>query len=178
MLDLIHLEHKNISRLLALLERKLAAIQAEDEVDFRLIRDSVEYLGSYSEKYHHPKEDVIYLYYLEHYGDNGDIAKLDKEHEELSVLTQDFETTVDMILMDSVVPLSVFAEQLQQFIRRQRDHLMFEERDVLPIIAKAFNEKDWLNVRERCILEYDDPLFGKEVSVRFRRLSEKLFEPE
>lgn len=66
MLASLHKDHLNIARLLDLLKHKLAAIRDEQRVSYFLIRDVVDYLREVSDKYHHPKEDIIYDYYLKY----------------------------------------------------------------------------------------------------------------
>ena len=74
MLSSLHKDHLNIARLLDLLKHKLAAIRDEQRVSYFLIRDVVDYLREVSDKYHHPKEDIIYDYYLKYRVVEGDVA--------------------------------------------------------------------------------------------------------
>ena len=66
MLSSLHKDHLNIARLLTLLKHKLAAIRHEQQVSYFLLRDVVDYLREVSDKHHHPKEDMIYDYYLKY----------------------------------------------------------------------------------------------------------------
>ncbi|WP_407332210.1 hemerythrin domain-containing protein [Enterovibrio sp. 27052020O] len=170
----IHRDHRNISRLLKLLNQKLAAIRDEKPVNYGLIRDTVLYLQEYAEKFHHPKEDLIYHYYISHYQDHEGVAKLDAEHEALSALTSEFAESVEMILMDAVVPLDVFADKLTGFVEHQRNHLELEERAVLPAIEKTLTADDWNYLQSQWEEEELDPLFGEQVAVRFKELAAAL----
>ncbi|MGF1699706.1 hemerythrin domain-containing protein [Photobacterium makurazakiensis] len=175
MLDDIHTEHGYIGRLLKVLQFKLTAIRNGQSVNYSLIKDIVEYLQKHAECCHHPKEDILYHYYQSKYADdNGKMQSLEDEHEELAKLTHDFADTVDMILMDAVIPLDLFADKLNTFVVRQRSHLEFEEKEIFPLIRQHFTQDDWLAVSR----DYDececDPLFGQRVSERFRHLAERL----
>ncbi|GAL05960.1 hypothetical protein JCM19237_1600 [Photobacterium aphoticum] len=174
-MDDIHTEHGYIVRLLRLLQQKLAAIEQGKEVDYTLIKDTVEYLQVHAERCHHPKEDVLYHYYQAHYADEGgDLESLEHEHEELAQLTQAFADTVEMILMDAVIPLDIFADKLNDFVERQRAHLEFEERHIIPRIRQQFTEQDWLEVADQYEECEGDPLFGQQVAARYKNLAARL----
>ncbi|MEJ2765445.1 hemerythrin domain-containing protein [Photobacterium sp. MCCC 1A19761] len=173
MLESIHTEHGYITRLLNILQQKLVAIQQGKEVNYQLIKDIVDYLQKHAEYCHHPKEDALYHYYQSHYGDSREMKDLALEHAELAKLTQEFSETVDMILMDAVIPLDVFASKLNTFVKRQKAHLEFEEKYILPLIRKTFTAADWVAVSTQ-YEEYADPLFGDQVSERYRSLAERL----
>ncbi|WP_028023875.1 hemerythrin domain-containing protein [Enterovibrio calviensis] len=166
----IHRDHRNITRLLRLLTDKLAAIRDEQTVNYGLIRDTLLYLQDHAERCHHPKEDLIYHYYLANYADTEGVAKLDAEHEALAALTAEFSASVEMILMDAVIPLDVFADKLTEFVEQQRRHLELEERSVLPAIEKTLTAEDWRYLQSQWE-EEEDPLFGEQVAVRFKALA-------
>jgi len=177
MLESIHTEHGYINRLLNILRQKLVAIQNGQPVNYCLIKDIVEYLQKHAECCHHPKEDLLYRYYQSHYAKSGEMQSLEDEHVELAKLTHEFADAVDMILMDAVIPLDVFAEKLNTFVMRQKAHLEFEEKHILPLIRRTFTAEDWVAVSAE-YEKYDkcdfDPLFGDKVSERYRNLSKRL----
>ncbi|CZF79135.1 hemerythrin domain-containing protein [Grimontia marina] len=173
----IHRDHRNISRLLKLLSKKLTAIQQERPVNYSLIKDTVSYLQEYAEKYHHPKEDLIYHYYLQHYPDSEGVARLDDEHEALAGLTAEFADTVDMILMDAVIPLDLFADKLNRFVGCQKEHLDLEEKTILPVLEQTLTTEDWEYLQTQWEEEDIDPLFGEQVADRFKELSAALKGP-
>ncbi|KXF79642.1 hemerythrin domain-containing protein [Enterovibrio coralii] len=170
----IHKDHNNISKLLKLLTQKLTAIKSEKPVNYSLIRDAVLYLQEHAEKYHHPKEDLIYHFYIDKYKDAEAVARLDAEHDSLASLTAEFADTVDMILMDAVIPLDLFAEKLNRFVVSQREHLELEERDILPLIEKQLSTEDWAYLQSQWDDELSDPLFGDTVSDKFVELAAAL----
>ncbi|MGF1725973.1 hemerythrin domain-containing protein [Photobacterium nomapromontoriensis] len=174
-LDEIHTEHGYIGRLLTLLQQKLAAIRNGQEVNYSLIKDIVSYLQNHAQYCHHPKEDVLYHYYQAHYADEAEqMESLEKEHEKLAELTHEFADTVDMILMDAVIPLDVFADKLNTFVDCQKAHLEFEERKILPLIRLHFTPEDWQTVSELYEKCDSDPLFGNQVSDCYRHLAQRL----
>jgi hemerythrin-like domain-containing protein len=53
-------EHRNMAKLLDLLEAELAVYREGGVADFDLIRDIMDYTTSWPERYHHPKENLIF----------------------------------------------------------------------------------------------------------------------
>ncbi|MFR9721512.1 hemerythrin domain-containing protein [Aeromonas diversa] len=176
MLSSLHQEHVNIAKLLALLKRKLLAIRAEEKVSYRLIRDVVDYLGEVADKRHHPKEDMIYDYYLRYRVVDGDMGnRLHEEHQKLIDSGRELKEMVEMILLDAVIPLEQFTAKLEQFITLQENHMNYEERVVFPLLRESLTEDDWRHLEQSWLVHAQaDPLFGPEVAQHFHDLAERL----
>lgn len=174
MIERIRREHGYMARLLAILRSKLHQLKNEQGVNYTLLREIVDYLGSHSETVHHPKEDIIYRYYIEHYGQQNEIENLEKEHSELSAITHDFLDIVDMILQDAVVPQHVFIEQLEAFISSQKQHLELEEQSILPLISQTFTIADWQAVEAQWSQSEDDPVFGETIAEQYQQLAQRV----
>ena len=52
-------EHRNIEKLLAILERELEVFDRGDRPDYEVIRAVISYFEVYPEVYHHPQEDLV-----------------------------------------------------------------------------------------------------------------------
>lgn len=170
--NIISREHSYMVRLLVILDQKLNFLKQEKPINYLIINDIISYLQRHSEMTHHPKEDLIYHYFLEHYGDNHNIANLLEEHKNLSETTKEFADLLEMVLQDAVVPNDVFCERLEHFIHQQKKHLDFEEREVLPTLKRHFTVQDWLAVEKLWGSEDSDPLFGQSIDKEYQRLSE------
>ncbi|MGR5067856.1 hemerythrin domain-containing protein [Vibrio alfacsensis] len=174
MLERIRREHGYMVRLLAILRHKLKEIQQEHPINYSLVSEIVDYLSNHSEKIHHPKEDILYHYFLEHYGQQKNIENLELEHQELAEKTKQFALVVDMILQDAVVPQEMFARQLEDFITSQKRHLDMEERKILPLIEALFTTEDWQYVESQWQENEDDPVFGDTIADRYKQLAERV----
>ena len=53
-------DHRNLSLLLDLLESESEGVTVDDEPDFELLHDIMQYMTVYSDAVHHPKEDLVY----------------------------------------------------------------------------------------------------------------------
>lgn len=177
----IRQDHANIARLLLVLEQKLKILRQDGRtINYQLMLDVIEYLQNYADRYHHPLEDAIYRYYLEHQGQASDsINRLEEEHIKLKHKTSELRDIVDMILLDAIVPQDEFINRLEEFINLQSSHLSYEEAHILPQLERELNESDWRQIeQETAVAERDDPLFGAEVAQRYRALAERIRQAE
>jgi hemerythrin-like domain-containing protein len=53
-------EHRNIEKLLAVLERELEVFDRGDRPDYEVIRAVISYFEVYPEMYHHPQEELVF----------------------------------------------------------------------------------------------------------------------
>lgn len=174
MIERIRQEHGYIMRLLAILRSKHHALENEKPINYELMREIVDYLGSHSESSHHPKEDLLYQYYIETYGQRQDFVDLEEAHKQLSKKTHHFLEMIEMILRDAIVPQDLFIEQLADFIVSQKQHLDMEEALFIPVISQTFTPKDWLVVESRWLVEEDDPVFGDTIADRYKQLAQRV----
>jgi len=178
MIERIRREHGYMTRLLAILRSKLKLLKDEQPINYSLVKEIVDYLSRHSETIHHPKEDILYRYYMEHYGEHAEVADLEKEHVALSATTHSFLATIEMILNDAVVPQQVFIEQLDAFIESQRKHLEMEEQSILPMINRTFTVSDWKLVESQWNCNEDDPVFGSTIADRYAQLAQRVRKSE
>ena len=133
-------------------------------------------MQEYADKYHHPKEELIYNYYLNSCAVASDIEhRLRLDHQRLKDETLELNAVVEMILMDAVVPLDQFSSKLEHYINSQFNHLKFEDTELLPAIAKALSADDWKQIEQNWQhADLDDPLFGRKVAQRYQQLAERI----
>ncbi len=174
MIERIRREHGYMVRLLAMLRHKLYEIKQERTINYALMGEIVDYLSTHSERVHHPKEDILYNYFLEHYGKQQTIENLEQEHKELAEKTKEFSAVIDMILQDAVVPQDMFIGHLEEFINSQKRHLELEERQILPLIEELFTTEDWQLVESLWSENEDDPVFGETIADRYKQLAERV----
>ena len=96
----------------------------------------------------------------------------------LSENTANFLGVVDMILQDAVVPQQVFIDQLESFVKAQRKHMEYEEKQLLPMIIAAFTVKDWQKVESQWLQPEDDPVFGDTIADQYRQLAARVRQNE
>ncbi len=174
MIERIRREHGYMVRLLAILRHKLNEIKHERVINYSLVDEIVDYLSTHAERVHHPKEDILYHHFLNHYGKQQTIENLEQEHQELAEKTKEFSSIIEMILHDAVVPQDIFVAHLEDFIESQRKHLELEERKILPLIEERFTTEDWQHVESLWSENEDDPVFGETIADRYKQLAERV----
>lgn len=175
MLSRLMRDHKHIVILLRILTKKRTMLENGDSVNFNLVRDIVEYMQSYAEHSHHPLEDVIYEYGAERLPEVARLGRLSAEHQQLITSSGALMATLNLILSDVVVARDKLISDLSHYIAEQEEHMLFEERELFPLLAKHLNESDWQEIHQRCQISLkDDPLFADNDSQLFGELKSYL----
>ncbi len=173
-LESIRREHGYMYRILGLLENDLEELKSEKPINYSLVKEIVDYLSVFADENHHPKEDLLYQYYLENFGFTEQVNKLLVDHSSLSEFTSAFSETVDMILNDAVIPQDIFITHLDAFICRVKTHLEMEDREVLPFLDKALAPNDWQKIELLWQGDKNDPLFGDTIADKYKQLAQRL----
>jgi hemerythrin-like domain-containing protein len=59
-IDILRQEHRNIEKLLRVMEQELAVFDRGERPDYEVFGAILEFFKMYPESCHHPKEDIIY----------------------------------------------------------------------------------------------------------------------
>lgn len=162
-------EHKGLHRLIALLQIKLDKLNQGKKPDFNLMEDAINYIKNFADAYHHPKEDVIYHYIIDHQLDKqGLFAAIINEHKAFVQNTKNLKQAIQAILMDHVVPRDLFIDQLAGFIHAERSHLKQEDTIIFPLVESSLTEQDWDIIEHSIPAKVEDPLFGAQVKSEYR----------
>jgi hemerythrin-like domain-containing protein len=173
-LDAIHEDHANMTKMLDALERQLAVFDAGETPDYDIVRGVVEYCIGYPELYHHPKEDLVFarLKAVDPAA-AAEVGDLPSEHEELTVLTRRLRDAVEAVLNDLEVPRGRFDETLRAFLDAYRRHMALEESTFLPAARRALSAAD-LAAIDASLDSPEDPLFGAPSEERFAALRQDI----
>ncbi len=136
-------DHANMARLLYVLTLRQETLAQGERPDFHLIREVVDYILDYMTGFIKPLERL----YSEHLPDReleDDTVsrRLANEYESLRVQLNLLSTTVDMILMDAVVPMDRFADDLKAYIDAHRAYLRAEREELLPFFRENLTAEE------------------------------------
>lgn len=176
LIEQLHQDHINLSRLLEVMEMKIQKLKAGDSPNFPLLSELVEYIGNYADQFHHPREDQMY-HFFENRDQNLDknLAACEAQHADLKVLSHDVLETVDAVMHDAVIPMSEFIGRLENFVQRERAHINFEEQSIFPAIELLANSADW-QALEHELPTPEDPLFGVKQGESYRILYKEILQ--
>jgi len=175
-LDAIHEDHINMTKMLDALERQLAVFDAGETPDYDIVRGVVDYCTGFPELYHHPKEDLVFeRLRAADPAAAAEVGDLPGEHEELTVLTRRLRDAVEAVLNDLEVPRGPFEETLRAFLDAYRRHMALEESTFLPAARRALSAAELAEIDTRPGPQ-SDPLFGAASEDRFAALRQDILD--
>ncbi len=173
----IRLEHFNIASVLTCLDYLLREIeQGRWQADFDLLSSVVEYLESYPEVYHHPKEeDYLFKALLRRRPESKYmLEKVHDEHVEGAQMLARLRGELEAYRRDGA-SFARFKQAATEYIGFERRHMVREERELLPLALKILHDEDWAEIDE-AFARNDDPLFGRSRRREFQRLVDHILE--
>ena len=173
-LEKLHNDHIGFDKLLNFLEVQLRLLEDFEISDLSTILDAVRYMKEYSDYVHHPLEDTIYKYFLEHYElEHEYIHELLREHDDMPVLTDRLFEALQNALAGFPQNREELCTILGEYISIQRKHIDREESHVYPMMNFKLTEKDWQEI-DNIIARVDDPLFGDKIHESYQRLFQQI----
>ena len=163
-------DHANMAKLLQLLESEILAIEVGKTPNYPLLQDIMRFMTQYSDRFHHPKEDVVFALLVKRDpGARTDVDKLTKEHVSIGSAGQKFDRLLHTTIVDSVDVREQLGTSGLAYIRALREHMLAEETMLFPLARVVLTEKDWRVIDEK-IDAIEDPLFGTMIAREYQRL--------
>lgn len=173
-IEQLQLDHRNMTRLLGLLQSELEASRAGDTLDFDLLGSVMEYTLHYPDLCHHPKEDLVFRRMLLRDPTAGArVGDLLKEHAHLAELTRQFAAALHNREHDVEMPRAWFDKLLETYITAGRRHIAEEEHSFFPLAMVTLSDSDWDEI-DAVTTAKPDPLFGGHLTEGFRRLHDRI----
>ena len=160
-------EHRNIEKLLRVLERELSLFGRGERPDYEVIQAVIAYFQVYPDVYHHPPENLVFQKLKAR--DSTAAAKigdLEAAHRSGSDRLRQVAQSVDSVLADRELLRQDVEDVIRDFIEQERRHMAMEERDFFPAAVKALEPQDWMEITSR-LTDQPDPLFSEIVEGRF-----------
>jgi len=169
-LDVLHQDHRNISRLLDIFEKQINILQAGDAPDYNLMEDIMHYMGHYPDAFHHPREEEIFNKVKNNSADiENIIERLSAEHTKMAEQGEGIANILSEISSGSIVPIAAMCELSREYLDLMRNHIICEEEELFPLVSETLSQQDWVEINES-VSYIDDPLFGKTVEDFYRYL--------
>ncbi len=177
-IGLLREEHKNIDKLLCILEQELSVFERGERPDYDILLAIIHYFQAYPDHCHHPKEDIVFEALIKRDPSMADaIADIEGEHKNEAARLRRFALIVESIQVDHEVLRETFSGAIRDFINYQRKHIEKEERTLFPAALKSLLPEDWaaLDARLSC---GQDPLFSSTVEAEYQDLHERILQWE
>jgi hemerythrin-like domain-containing protein len=167
-IDLLRQEHRNIEKLLLVLERELTVFDRGERPDYEVIWAVISYFQVYPDAYHHPQEDLVFeKLQTRDPAAAAKICDLAAEHRSGAQCLRRVAQAVENVLMDQEISRQSFDAIIRDFIAYERRHIAMEERDFFPAAVVALQPGDWAEIASSGLGRRDDPLFSVAAEERF-----------
>jgi len=169
-----HTEHVYFNQLLNLLHRQVDVFHSGERPNYELMTDIVSYLRDYSDRVHHPREDVAFARLAKRCPDlELVLARLGQEHRVIAQAGEALLKALQAVLGGSIIPRAEIEMAAATYLVYYGNHIAKEEEDVLARAAKELTPEDWEAVRT-AVNPMRDPLFDGEAEARFRELRRQI----
>ena len=163
-------EHRNIDKLLLVLEHELEVFDRSEEPDYEILQAVIQYFQDYPESCHHPKEDMVFekLKVRDSAAANS-IGDVEAEHQVETKRLRRLVEAVEEILAGREFLRQTFHDVVLDFIEHQRQHMDKEERLLFPAAVQGLRPDDWAELDAR-LNDQKDPLFNGVIETKFQAL--------
>jgi len=173
-IEQLKLDHRNMARLLDLVQSELESMRAGEPPDFDLLHSVMEYALHYPDICHHPKEDAIYRRLVRRDpSTEARVGDLAKEHAHLSELTRKLAAALHNVAQDVEVPRAWLEGLVEDYLSANRRHMAMEEQRFFPLAMTALSDEDWDEIDAAAVTK-DDPLFGGRLAGEYRGLYDRI----
>lgn len=164
-LQIIKQEHRNLFRVVHLMEQ---VMREQEEPDRALLGHIIEYIETFTDRYHHPKEDRYLFKALRARNPSADaiIEELEAEHDNCPATLTSLKAALDRWDKEGTAEAKArFEDQVHQYLRFQMKHMQKEEGIILPMAHSCLTTEDWAPI-DAAFRDNDDPIFGPGARAR------------
>ena len=163
-------EHRAVAALLELLEQQLEQVRKADTPNFEMMLDIVDYMIDYADRFHHPKEDLVFARIAERQPATADsVRQLAHEHSAIVASGRALAREIEAVVGGAIVERSVVEELGRRYLDAFRRHMYAEEQGLFLAAVECLSDADWESI-ERASARAEDPLFGERPEQRYEAL--------
>jgi hemerythrin-like domain-containing protein len=178
LIEVLREEHRNIEKLLLVLEREFDVFARREQPDYEVVHAVIGYFKEYPDRCHHPKEDMVY----DRLKTRDPVAAkivgdIEADHQQGAQRLRLVAQAVDRVLGSGEVLRETVNAIIHDFIERERHHIAMEERILFPAALRTLRLEDWAEIDARWNDE-TDPLFGKATEEKYQSLRDCILQWE
>ncbi|CAG4883907.1 conserved protein of unknown function [Georgfuchsia toluolica] len=167
-------EHSAIAAVLYTLRYLVKQMrEAGNTPNFPLLRAILDYIVSYPDRWHHPKEDDFLFAAVKRQTKEADALIADLEHEHKLGYLMIENLKQQLLAFQNNMPESgeAFFKQAESYVEFEWEHMRKEEEELVPIAKHTLTTADWIEINS-AFRENDNPLFG----IKPREEAERLYQ--
>ena len=174
-IQIIRDEHLAISAVLYSLRYLVKEMRKGAAPNFALLRAILDYIVSYPDRWHHPKEDKYLFAAVRRHTREADnlIARLEREHQLGTPMVEDLKKHLVAFQAGDRDAGDAFFATADRYAELEWEHLRTEEEVFMPIAERVLGDAEWAEIAA-AFRENDNPLFGikpkDEAETLYRRI--------
>ena len=175
MLMALRAEHRHIATVMALLSQQLNAIERGELVATHVLYEIMDYMVTWADRFHHPREDRIYDHVAEvDRGLAGNLRNLERDHDRMARDGREMLHVIERWRAGELCGHEV-VDRGRAYVGRCHTHMNLEEDEVFPLIDTVLTRSDWRDLEAEDVLHpASDPVFGRRVQREFRHLARRV----
>lgn len=175
-LNIISAEHRRMWRLASALDTVCDGLRHQIVAsEAHVAAMMLDYLSSYFDRMHHPKEDqyLFRLLRLRAPDETTDIERLEAEHQRDPELLARLQSMANAIAEGDNRTSEQFFDELTEYTDALRAHIRLEEMSVMRRARAVLTTADWDEI-DAAFLDNDDPIFGVHARAEFDALRSRI----
>jgi hemerythrin-like domain-containing protein len=174
-IQIIKDEHLAISAVLYTLRYLVKGMRKGAKPDFALLKAILDYIVSYPDRWHHPKEDKYLFSAVKRRSHDADalIAKLEREHQLGYPMVEALKVQLLAFQHEDDGAQARFFDAAERYAELEWTHLQTEEEQLLPLAERVLTAADWKEI-DAAFEENDNPLFGIKPKEEAEALYQKI----
>jgi hemerythrin-like domain-containing protein len=173
-IELLHGEHRDVEKLLNVLEDELKVFDRRERPDYEVIQAIISYFQDYPDCCHHPKEDMIFDKLKARDPSAAKrVGDVEAEHRQETERLDRVARVVRNVLLDREIARQTFSDVMRDFIDHQRVHMVMEERTLFPAAANALRPEDWQEIDSKWN-DKTETLFNVAMEEKFHSLRDRI----
>lgn len=175
LMNALRAEHRHMATIMKLFAEQLNAIEAGDLVDTHVVYEIMDYMVTWPDRFHHPREDLIYARVAELDGKAADdVDTLQRDHDHTAKRGRSVLAEIRR-WREGEISGTVVVEQGRAYIDHIHEHMNVEEKVVFPHIESVLSNEDWRELAEDDELRaVGESILGPQVQREFRNMTRKL----
>lgn len=169
-------EHSAISAVLYALRYLVRQMRdGGEEPNFPLLRAILDYIVSYPDRWHHPKEDRFLFAAIRRRTHDADalLADLEREHRIGYPMIEDLKHRLIDFQNGEPGAREDFFDLAGRYVQLEWAHMRKEEDLLMPIAERVLDKADWEEI-DQAFRENDNPLFGIKPKDEADRLYQRI----
>ena len=175
MMQALRAEHRHMDTVLQLFSAQLKAIEGGELVDTHVVYEIMDYMVTWPDRFHHPREDLIYARAAEVDASAADdVDTLQRDHDHTATRGRKLLQDIERWRLGEVAG-TVVIKNGRAYIDHIYEHMNVEEKLVFPRIEAILTLQHWRELAADDELRaVADPVFGPRVQREFRNMARKL----